>query len=186
MKKLLSTLFSILLVMTIGACTSKDVLESWWNDTVEPELEEQEIQVNNETPPPIADKVETEPWDEMAAQPDAKPEVLDDQESSWEDQAVAEEVNEAPWAQSTVGLATCLKEKWVKLYWTSWCSHCNRQKEMLWEDGVAALWFIDCDENRSECRDAWVEAYPTWIVDWEKLPWVRQLAFLAQKTWCQQ
>ena len=81
-------------------------------------------------------------------------------------------------------LATCLKEKWAKLYWTSWCSHCKRQKEMLWPEAVKALWFIDCDQNKSACTAAWVKGYPTWVINWENLPWVRELNFVASKAGC--
>ena len=81
-------------------------------------------------------------------------------------------------------LAQCLKEKWAKIFWTEWCSHCKRQKSMFWVKGIEILWFTDCDKERQVCVENWIKWYPTWIINWESLPWVRDLSFLANKTWC--
>lgn len=79
--------------------------------------------------------------------------------------------------------AKCITRKWAKVYWTSWCWYCQKQKEMFW-DALKNISFTDCDENRKVCKDAWITWYPTWIINWKKYPWVQSLEFLWKKTWC--
>ncbi len=77
----------------------------------------------------------------------------------------------------------CITKNWAKVYWTSWCWHCQKQKEMFW-DSVKNLNFTDCDANRKACKSAWITWYPTWVIDWEKYPWVQNFKVLWEKTWC--
>lgn len=89
-------------------------------------------------------------------------------------------------SEQSVAFAKCLKEKWAKFYWTNWCSHCQKQKELLWwEQAVQALWFIDCDANKEECTKAQISAYPTWIINGSTLLWTQSIEALSQQTWCQ-
>ncbi len=87
--------------------------------------------------------------------------------------------------EKQLAFASCLKEKWAKFYWTTWCSHCQNQKSLLWwEDATKALWFIDCDKESNECKNAWIQAYPTWIINWKTLMWVQSIENLWKETWC--
>jgi thiol-disulfide isomerase/thioredoxin len=81
-------------------------------------------------------------------------------------------------------LAVCLKDKSVRLYWTSWCSHCQKQKMLFWKEAFKRLWFVDCDKNKEECIEVWVRGYPTWVINEELFPWVQSLESLAKKTAC--
>ena len=77
----------------------------------------------------------------------------------------------------------CITKNWAKAYWTSWCSHCQKQKEMFW-DASKYLNFTDCDADRKWCKDAWITWYPTWVINWEQFPWVQSFEKLWEKTWC--
>jgi len=79
--------------------------------------------------------------------------------------------------------AKCITEKWAKMYWTEWCSHCKTQKKMFW-DALKDISFTDCDANRALCKSTWITWYPTWIIWWEKFPWVQSFEKLWEETWC--
>jgi hypothetical protein len=80
--------------------------------------------------------------------------------------------------------AECLSIKWVRMYWTSWCSLCNEQKKLFW-DSFDKVWFIDCDKERQHCLDVWVRWFPTWIdQNWNQYPWTQQLKKISDISWC--
>lgn len=63
-------------------------------------------------------------------------------------------------------IAKCLTEKDAKLYGSYWCSHCKSQKEMF-GGHLSLIQYIECDDkgpngDSSVCREAEIEAYPTW------------------------
>lgn len=94
------------------------------------------------------------------------------------------EKKDAKNTQTLEEFAKCITKKWAKVYWTSWCWHCQKQKEMFW-DALKNISFTDCDKNRKVCKDAWITWYPTWVINWKKYPWVQSLEFLWKKTWCE-
>ncbi|UCD02656.1 MAG: hypothetical protein JSV63_02590 [Candidatus Aenigmatarchaeota archaeon] len=59
--------------------------------------------------------------------------------------------------------AQCLTESGAAMYGTSWCSHCNDQKNMFGQS-FSYIDFTDCDAS-DLCREAGVRAYPTWIIN---------------------
>ena len=67
------------------------------------------------------------------------------------------------------GIAQHLSDSGVIFYGASWCSACQRQKE-LFASSAHRLPFVECTPNgrgtplSSECRGAGVEQFPTWKV----------------------
>ncbi|MBU0953032.1 MAG: hypothetical protein KKA90_01250 [Nanoarchaeota archaeon] len=65
------------------------------------------------------------------------------------------------------GLAKALTENGVKMYGTFWCGHCQAQKAAFgpsWQ----YIDYVECSlPDRSDqtqaCKDAGVNAYPTWM-----------------------
>jgi hypothetical protein len=48
------------------------------------------------------------------------------------------------------------------MYGTTWCSHCNAQKE-LFGSSFENIEFVDCDASKPACVAAGVQGFPTWI-----------------------
>ena len=60
-------------------------------------------------------------------------------------------------------LASCLKNKGAKFYGASYCSHCNKQKQMFGDD-AKNLPYIECETPKNpECASANITGYPTWV-----------------------
>lgn len=81
-----------------------------------------------------------------------------------------EEQNQEPEAQiataSVVDFAKCLTEKGAKFYGASWCSWCNKEKELFGE-AAQFLPYIECidkdtNELTKECEEAEILGFPTW------------------------
>ncbi len=89
--------------------------------------------------------------------------------------------NEA--TSSSPEFAECITNSGAVFYGTSWCSHCNAQKE-LFGDTIEEIEFVDCDLNKDLCSMAGVTAYPTWIINGEKHLGTQPLQTLAQLTEC--
>ena len=80
--------------------------------------------------------------------------------------------------------AECLTEKGAQMYGTTWCSHCNAQKEMFGEY-KSKIPFIDCDKEKKLCQKLGITGYPTWIFADKSQARGRQLLEkLASKTGC--
>jgi glutaredoxin len=79
--------------------------------------------------------------------------------------------------------ADCLTNKGIKMYGTEWCSHCKDQKE-LFGKSFKKVDYIDCDARRSECKDAGVNSYPTWIIDGEQYSGTQSLRELVELSDC--
>ena len=67
---------------------------------------------------------------------------------------------------SLESLAKCLTEKGMKFYGASWCSWCQKEKE-LFAEAVQYLPYIECvvegsDELTVECQEAGITGFPTW------------------------
>lgn len=85
-------------------------------------------------------------------------------------------------------LAQCLKDKGAKFYGASWCPHCNSQKAAFGSD-AADLPYIECSnsshQQNSQCNDAKVTGYPTWVFDdGSRLSGEVPLATLKTKAGC--
>jgi glutaredoxin len=79
--------------------------------------------------------------------------------------------------------AECLTDSGAVFYGTSWCSHCNAQKE-LFGDAVSEVEFVDCDLSRDLCSMAGVTAFPTWVINGEKHVGTQPLQTLSDLTGC--
>jgi glutaredoxin len=80
--------------------------------------------------------------------------------------------------------AQCLSEKGVVMYGTSWCSFCQRQKD-LFGRSFGYIDFVDCDRNRQECLSAGVQGYPTWKINGENFPGFKSLQELSDLSGCE-
>lgn len=59
-------------------------------------------------------------------------------------------------------LASCLTDTWLVMYGTERCPHCQRQKALFGE-AFSKITYVDCDQHKQQCIDAWVAGFPTWI-----------------------
>jgi len=155
------------MTFSFSACTKK---VTWWEL---PEFEEKEkieiIEENVAIPSPDnAENNNNETKVEITKKEDKKPE---------------EKVEDAPVRK--IELAKCLTIQWAKMYWTSWCWHCNSQKERFWKWAFEFADFTDCDTEKEKCIEAWIQWYPTWVINWEAYPWNKTLDFLAEKAGCE-
>jgi hypothetical protein len=57
--------------------------------------------------------------------------------------------------------AKCLTEKGLKMYGTSWCSHCKDQKKAF-GSSFQYITYTDCEVESSACLAAGIKGYPTW------------------------
>jgi len=80
-------------------------------------------------------------------------------------------------------LADCLTNKGIKMYGTDWCSHCKDQK-VLFGKSFKKVDYVNCDTRRSDCQDAGVTGYPTWIIDGEQYSGTLSLTELARLSEC--
>ncbi len=84
-------------------------------------------------------------------------------------------------------VAQCLTEKGVQMYGTSWCPHCQDQKDMFGNDWQF-IDYIECDQGspqRPLCAEAQVFSYPSWIFPGqERLEGTQPIEILAQKAAC--
>jgi glutaredoxin len=79
--------------------------------------------------------------------------------------------------------AQCLTENGAKMYGTSWCSYCQKQKD-LFGSSFKYVDFVDCDKNKQECLSAGVTGYPTWKINGENYPGLQSLDRLVQLSRC--
>lgn len=81
-------------------------------------------------------------------------------------------------------LALCLSENKVKMYGTTWCSYCQKQKQ---EFGKAfkKIEFIDCDRERDICLREGIQGYPTWKINGEPYSGLQTLETLATLSNCE-
>lgn len=87
--------------------------------------------------------------------------------------------------------AQCLKDKGAKLYGTSWCSYCKRQKDMF-GSSLKKLSYQECALPGSNaisaiCKKDKVNNFPTWtFADGTRETGVVELSVLAEKTGCKE
>ena len=81
-------------------------------------------------------------------------------------------------------LAQCLTEKGYSLAGTSWCPHCQDQKEMFGTSITFIDWH-DCDEEPEYCEEKGINAYPSWISPLGTVsPGVKDFTFLREVSGC--
>jgi len=85
--------------------------------------------------------------------------------------------------------AECISVSGAKLYGAFWCSHCNGQKKAF-GSSAEYLTYVECStsyggEQTQACKDANIEAYPTWIfADGTQLLGELPFETLSEKTNC--
>ena len=80
--------------------------------------------------------------------------------------------------------AQCVTDKWLKMYGTDWCPHCQNMKKMF-GTAFSKIKFINCDEQKIQCDAAGVTGYPTWILNGNQYPGEKTLQELANITQCE-
>jgi glutaredoxin len=63
----------------------------------------------------------------------------------------------------TIAYAQCLKESGITMYGTSWCTHCQHQKQIFGEL-FSYVNFVDCDKESELCDAKGIKGYPTWVL----------------------
>lgn len=93
-------------------------------------------------------------------------------------------------AVTLAGFGRCLKSKGATFYGTSWCPHCDAQREKL-GDAMDYVRYVECSvdgergETTAACRKAKVDGYPTWtFADGSREGGAQSLEELAAKTGC--
>lgn len=128
-------------------------------EQVEPATESEEER-EDVTEPEAALESEEESMPTPTPTPESEPEAVPEPETEPEPE------EEETVAQSAeIALAQCLTEKGATLYTASWCGHCQSQKAEFGE-GLQYLDNVECAAFggwSQECKDAGVEAVPTWI-----------------------
>jgi hypothetical protein len=97
------------------------------------------------------------------------------------------------WDKSRPGeydaFAQCLTDKSAKFWGAFWCPNCQDQKELFGRSD-RLLPYVECStaDGRGQlqiCRDAGIEAYPTWeFADGSRQTGVLSLENLAERTDC--
>ena len=80
-------------------------------------------------------------------------------------------------------LAMCLTANGVVMYGAEWCPHCQNQKKAF-GSSVQYINFVDCEVYTSECTNAGITGYPTWVINGEQYPGERELSQLAALSGC--
>ena len=93
-------------------------------------------------------------------------------------------------AATLASFGRCLKSKGATFYGTSWCPHCDAQRETL-GDAMDYVKYVECSvdgargETAAACKKADVDGYPTWsFADGSKEGGAQSLRELAAKTGC--
>lgn len=178
MKKILTLLTIIFSTILLSSCGNKSEEEKIMDDLdleIEEFLEENpEATLDNSWDE--KDEVEVEIIEEKAEETAEKPETVEIKktEETWNIEIV----------KTVEEFATCITKNWAKAYWTSWCSHCQKQKEMFWDEAAKNLAFMDCEADIKWCKDAWITWYPSWKVWWNLYPWVQSFEKLWELTNC--
>ncbi len=80
--------------------------------------------------------------------------------------------------------AQCVTDKWLKMYGTERCPHCQNMKKMF-GTAFAKINFIDCDAQKVQCDVAKIEWYPTWVFNGTQYQWEKTLSELWAITSCE-
>ena len=79
--------------------------------------------------------------------------------------------------------AQCMTDKWLKMYGTERCTHCQNQKKLFWT-AFSKINFIDCDAQKVQCDVAKIEWFPTRIFNGKQYEWGKSLGELSAITSC--
>jgi flagellar biosynthesis GTPase FlhF len=112
-----------------------------------------------------------------------------------ETQQAVEEVTEEkpviqPAPETKLSFANCLTNQGAVLYGAYWDSSTKKQKDYFGID-VAKINYIECgvpNDYRAQaeiCKEAGIQAYPTWIINSEKHMGIQELKQLATLTRCE-
>jgi hypothetical protein len=91
---------------------------------------------------------------------------------------------------SSEAFGQCLTRNGATFYGASWCPVCKRQRGILGR-AMSRVHYVECSvdgkrgRNTSECREAEVESYPTWVfADGSRVSGSLSLASLASRSGC--
>lgn len=77
--------------------------------------------------------------------------------------------------ERAINLAKRIESLDGHMYGAYWCSHCNNQKQILGQEAMKVVGYVECDKEGMNsqndlCREKKVPGYPTWIIDGQKYP----------------
>ncbi|MCF7798415.1 hypothetical protein K9M74_00775 [Candidatus Woesearchaeota archaeon] len=79
--------------------------------------------------------------------------------------------------------AQCLTDNDATFYGAYWCSHCSNQKKTF-GDAMKYVNYVECEEEKQQCINAQITAYPTWIIQGEQYLGGQTLERLSALTGC--
>lgn len=86
---------------------------------------------------------------------------------------------------NNLALAECLTAKWVTMYGTNRCPHCQNQKSAFGYEAFTKVNFVDCDKQKNVCGLEGITGYPTWkFPNGTELQGEQDLETLAAQAWC--
>ena len=75
-------------------------------------------------------------------------------------------------------LAAQLRRQGAQFYGAWWCPACFQQKNLFGKQGSRQLPYVECDKteaDRDRCTAAKIQAYPTWVLNGQRLEGVQSL-----------
>ncbi|MEM9220676.1 MAG: hypothetical protein AAGD25_40960 [Cyanobacteria bacterium P01_F01_bin.150] len=83
-----------------------------------------------------------------------------------------------------ITLAKHLAEIGAKKYGAYWCPHCHSQQALFGKEAFEKITYVECaqdgqDSETAACQEAGVEGFPSWEINGELYPGIRQLDELA-------
>jgi hypothetical protein len=90
--------------------------------------------------------------------------------------ALGEPLNPSTPEQET--LAAQLRRQGAQFYGAWWCPACFQQKNLFGKQGSRQLPYVECDKtdaDRDRCTAAKIQAYPTWVLNGQRLEGVQRL-----------
>ncbi len=107
-----------------------------------------------------------------------------DSGSSVEEAQVADSSSVSSESSDHSSLADCLSEKNAVMYGVSWAPDVQAQKDLLGEEVMSKVKYVDCEASDApeECSD--VNVYPTWVIDGKTLKGKQSLNALASASSC--
>lgn len=81
-------------------------------------------------------------------------------------------------------LAQCLSSNWRVMFGTERCPHCKDQRQ-LFGSSFEQIQYIDCDQEKSLCREHNIQAYPTRMdLGGNMYVWIQSIQELKHKSEC--
>lgn len=90
-----------------------------------------------------------------------------------------------PSGEAEIALAKHLTATGAKMYGAYWCPHCQDQKKLFGEQGVAQMPYVECDpggpnSQAGVCQSKQIKGYPTWEINGQRYSGTQTLQQLAQ------